>query len=58
MHDLIQTGESNWINQDLFFNHVPGGANVLYMDGHVGFQKYPQIDPPINPLQAAAVWTE
>ena len=23
------------------FNHVPGGCNVLYMDGHVQFQKYP-----------------
>jgi prepilin-type N-terminal cleavage/methylation domain-containing protein/prepilin-type processing-associated H-X9-DG protein len=23
------------------FNHVPGGANVLYMDGHVQFVKYP-----------------
>lgn len=23
------------------FNHVPGGANVLYLDGHVKFQKYP-----------------
>ena len=22
-------------------NHVPGGLNVLYMDGHVEFQKYP-----------------
>ncbi|MCC6797199.1 MAG: hypothetical protein IT366_18930 [Candidatus Hydrogenedentes bacterium] len=22
------------------FNHVPGGSNVLYMDGHVEFQKY------------------
>lgn len=22
-------------------NHVPGGANVLYMDGHVSFVKYP-----------------
>ena len=22
------------------FNHVPGGANVLYMDGHVSFMKY------------------
>ena len=21
------------------FNHVPGGANVLYMDGHVEFHK-------------------
>lgn len=24
------------------FNHVPGGANILYMDGHVEFAKYPQ----------------
>jgi prepilin-type processing-associated H-X9-DG protein len=24
------------------FNHVPGGANMLYMDGHVEFAKYPQ----------------
>jgi prepilin-type processing-associated H-X9-DG protein len=23
-----------------FFNHVPGGSNVLYMDGHVEFLKY------------------
>jgi prepilin-type N-terminal cleavage/methylation domain-containing protein/prepilin-type processing-associated H-X9-DG protein len=23
------------------FNHVPGGSNVLYMDGHVEFVKYP-----------------
>jgi prepilin-type processing-associated H-X9-DG protein len=22
------------------FNHVPGGANVLFMDGHVEFLKY------------------
>ena len=22
------------------FNHVPGGSNVLYMDGHVAFQRY------------------
>ena len=22
------------------FNHIPGGSNVLYMDGHVSFSKY------------------
>ena len=22
------------------YNHVPGGSNVLFMDGHVGFQRY------------------
>jgi prepilin-type N-terminal cleavage/methylation domain-containing protein/prepilin-type processing-associated H-X9-DG protein len=24
-----------------YFNHVPGGSNVLYMDGHVEFFRYP-----------------
>jgi prepilin-type processing-associated H-X9-DG protein len=23
------------------YNHIPGGANVLFMDGHVEFIKYP-----------------
>ncbi|MFA6241663.1 MAG: DUF1559 domain-containing protein [Candidatus Hydrogenedentales bacterium] len=27
------------------FNHVPGGANVLYMDGHVTFIRYPGTFP-------------
>ncbi len=27
------------------FNHVPGGANVLYMDGHVTFNRYPGDHP-------------
>jgi prepilin-type N-terminal cleavage/methylation domain-containing protein/prepilin-type processing-associated H-X9-DG protein len=27
------------------FNHIPGGANVLYMDGHVQFNKYPNEFP-------------
>ena len=31
------------------FNHVPGGANVLYMDGHVHFEKYPSyVDYPLT----------
>ena len=32
------------------FNHLPGGDNVLYMDGHVEFKKYPQTDFPISPV--------
>ncbi len=31
------------------YNHVPGGSNVLYMDGHVAFVKYgsfPVTNPP------------
>jgi prepilin-type processing-associated H-X9-DG protein len=27
------------------YNHVPGGGNVLYMDGHVEFLKYPSEHP-------------
>lgn len=27
------------------YNHVPGGANALYMDGHVEFIKYPGVYP-------------
>ena len=27
-------------NADEAFNHIPGGSNVLYMDGHATFQRY------------------
>jgi len=27
------------------FNHIPGGGNVLYMDGHVAFIRYPGESP-------------
>lgn len=27
------------------FNHIPGGSNVLYMDGHVAFLRYPDEFP-------------
>ena len=31
------------------FNHVPGGANVMYMDGHVEFVKYEKLGrAPVN----------
>lgn len=36
------------------FNHVPGGSNVLYMDGHVSFIKYPTPDE--APLNPASMW--
>jgi len=32
------------------FNHIPGGSNVLYMDGHVVFMRYPGEDFPISKL--------
>ena len=24
------------------FNHIPGGSNIMYLDGHVAYVKYPQ----------------
>jgi prepilin-type N-terminal cleavage/methylation domain-containing protein/prepilin-type processing-associated H-X9-DG protein len=46
------TFEAGWSVQD-YFNHLPGGSNVLYMDGHVEFQRYPGGKYPANP---PAVW--
>ena len=38
------------------FNHVPGGSNVLFMDGHVQFLKYGQCEAaPVNALMARLV---
>ncbi len=39
--DLISTNAEN-------FNHVPGGSNVLYMDGHCEFLRYPSVKAPVT----------
>ena len=55
--DVNNTGASaasqsqTWIMADVpstipsEYNHVPGGSNVLYLDGHVAFVKYEQGAP-------------
>ncbi len=45
MWDAWSGNDQKWwvgeaTNPVVFFNHIPGGSNVLYMDGHVEFQKY------------------
>jgi prepilin-type processing-associated H-X9-DG protein len=30
------------------FNHIPGGCNVLFMDGHVEFIRYPSETFPVT----------
>ena len=40
-------------NGDMKFHHLPGGANVLYMDGHVAFVRYPSDEIPCTPLMGA-----
>ena len=61
-----------WVMLDLFadarhvmhFNHLPGGANVLYLDGHVDYLRYigspdPCLDqgatPPVMPTMAGLI---
>lgn len=38
--DTIASNEATATGTGLY-NHIPGGSNVLYMDGHVEFSKYP-----------------
>ncbi len=38
MSDIVSTAPAD-------FNHVPGGSNVLFMDGHVEFKRYPSDFP-------------
>ena len=47
MHDKLALTTKN-------YNHVPGGANVLYADGHVEFVRYPGA-PPVCASMATAV---
>jgi len=42
MWDSSRTEDDGTLSPE--FNHVPGGANVLFMDGHVEFFRYPQPD--------------
>jgi len=58
--DINNAGASNKAQSDIFifgdilstkassFNHVPGGSNVLYMDGHTEFLKYPGTKAPVT----------
>ena len=42
MYDVLSTDVAN-------FNHIPGGSNVLYMDGHVEFHRYaPPSEGPVS----------
>ena len=62
--DLAKAQSAIWIMSDTIsivrgparFNHVPGGCNVLYMDGHVNFVHYHPVPgfEAMTPEQAAA----
>ena len=48
-----------WVMLDSFstsaarMNHVPAGCNVLFLDGHVEFVRYPEMDSVVNPGMAS-----
>jgi len=58
MYDAWANDSAGWINPGnaaaaiARFNHVPGGSNVLWMDGHVEFVRYgtkvPVYAPPLD----------
>jgi len=47
MWDIVAT---NTGDSSVKFNHIPGGANALYMDGHVEFNRYPGRFPSTSGL--------
>jgi len=53
---LSDNVNSNMSKDSQAFNHMPGGVNTLYMDGHVEFLKYP-AKWPCSPLLAAFIGT-
>jgi prepilin-type N-terminal cleavage/methylation domain-containing protein/prepilin-type processing-associated H-X9-DG protein len=48
---IYQDALATWIE---YFNHPPGGCNVLFMDGHVQFIRYPG-EQPVSKALAIAV---
>jgi len=50
MWDLVSAGTTTRAQ----FNHIPGGANTLYMDGHVQFHLYPGEFPASRAFANAA----
>ena len=48
MFDLVSANAAD-------FNHVPGGSNVLYLDGHVEFLRYPNQKAPLTRATAISM---
>ena len=44
MWDNIRTASGSVVEGGKDFSHLPGGANILFMDGHVEFSKFPSTD--------------
>lgn len=51
MADFVNASVGDSLMQ---FNHLPGGANVLYLDGHVDYLRY-AAEAPVSPLIARVI---
>ncbi len=51
MWDLVSAKTTD----DAQFNHIPGGANTLYLDGHVAFNRYPHDFPATDTFAAVGI---
>ncbi len=59
MWDYVQANpayDTGKPTQGVMFNHIPGGANTLYMDGHVEFHRYPGKFPASKGFAGVAAW--
>jgi len=52
MWDHIEGNRVDRADRSMRFNHIPGGCNVLYADGHVEFLRYPNDKHPATPVNA------
>lgn len=41
MTDFTKRHQGSTANKGWHFNHIPGGSNILFMDGHVEFGRFP-----------------
>ena len=49
------SGDTEFILEKWKACHIPGGANVLYMDGHVEFKRYPDANDRALPMGKMSV---
>jgi len=50
MWDHVEAFQASDPSRTQRFNHIPGGSNVLYLDGHAQFVKYPSEQFPLTRL--------
>ena len=52
---MSSSGDTPEILEKWKFNHLPGGSNILFMDGHCEFQRFPADDEREVPMGQMAV---